>query len=134
MPAAVLTRTPPRGSPALWLAGFAALLASSCCLLPLVLVLIGISGTWIAQLTLLRPFSPWLEALALAALGLAAWRIYGPGVRSIAGAAASSQAACDGDPAALCAATRPALRAWFWMVALLTVLPLATTLLAPLFY
>src|SRR5665213_21073 len=100
MPTAAMTREPRRSAPALWLAGFAALLASSCCLLPLVFVLVGISGAWIAQLTLLQPYSPWLEALALAALGLAAWRIYGPRRRSIAGVAASPQAACDGDPAA----------------------------------
>ena len=63
-------RSPPRPNPqparrtarrsALTLAGIAALLASACCVLPLVFVLVGVSGAWIGQLQRLEPYSPWL--------------------------------------------------------------------------
>jgi mercuric ion transport protein len=102
-----------RSAPALLLAALAALLASSCCLLPLVFVLVGISGAWIAQLTLLQPYSACLEAIAALALGVAGWRIYRP---------------------ASCRIATPAARAGFWLVALLTVLPIGVALLAPWFY
>lgn len=39
--------------------GLAAVLASACCLGPLVLVSIGLSGAWIGQLTRLEPLLPW---------------------------------------------------------------------------
>jgi mercuric ion transport protein len=115
-----------RSAAALWLAGLAALLASACCVLPLVFVLVGVSGAWIAQLTLLQPYSLWLEGLALLALGLAAWRIYRPVPRSAAG---------PGEPCGpACAVARPAVRAWFWLVASLALLPIVVTTAAPLFY
>ena len=119
-----------RSAAALWLAGLAALLASSCCVLPLVFVLVGISGAWIGQLTQLEPYSLWLDALALGALGLAAWRIYRP----LPGGAAKADASASADCGPACARTRPALRAAFWLVALLVMLPIVVPLLAPLFY
>jgi mercuric ion transport protein len=53
--------------------------ASLCCVVPLVLVSLGISGAWLATLTALDPYRTWLASLALAALSFAAWRLYGPG-------------------------------------------------------
>ncbi len=38
--------------------GVAALLASACCLGPLVLVVLGFSGAWIGNLTALEPYRP----------------------------------------------------------------------------
>jgi mercuric ion transport protein len=52
------------------------LLASSCCLLPLLLLSIGISGAWIAQLTALAPYQPIFLGVAAIALGLGFWRAY----------------------------------------------------------
>jgi mercuric ion transport protein len=52
------------------------LLASSCCLLPLLLLSIGISGAWIAQLTALAPYQPLFLGVAAIALGLGFWRAY----------------------------------------------------------
>lgn len=52
------------------------LLASSCCLLPLLLVSVGISGAWIAQLTALAPYQPLFLGVAAIALGLGFWRAY----------------------------------------------------------
>jgi len=45
-----------RGS--LLVGGVAALVASACCLGPLVLVVLGFSGAWIGNLTALEPYRP----------------------------------------------------------------------------
>ena len=52
-----------RGS--LFAGGVAAILASACCLGPLVLITLGISGAWIGNLAALEPFRPWFIGAAL---------------------------------------------------------------------
>jgi mercuric ion transport protein len=42
----------------LFVGGLAAILASTCCLGPLVLVALGLSGAWIGNLTRLEPYRP----------------------------------------------------------------------------
>jgi len=59
----------------------AAIGASLCCVVPLVLVSLGISGAWLASLTALEPYRPWFAISALAALAFAGWRLYGPASR-----------------------------------------------------
>jgi mercuric ion transport protein len=46
-----------------------AIAASSCCILPLVLFSLGISGAWIGNLTALAPYQPYFIAATLACLG-----------------------------------------------------------------
>lgn len=46
----------------------AALGASSCCLLPFGLFLVGVSGAWIGNLTALAPYQPLFVAVTLACL------------------------------------------------------------------
>ena len=58
--------------------GIAAILASTCCLGPLVLVLLGFSGAWIGNLTALERYRPWFLAFTLLALAFARWRIFRP--------------------------------------------------------
>jgi mercuric ion transport protein len=73
------SRTSPRWA---LLASVAATIgASLCCVVPLVLVSLGISGAWLASLTALEPYRPLFATLALAALFFAAWRLYGPASR-----------------------------------------------------
>ena len=48
--------------------GLAAILASTCCLGPLVLVALGVSGAWIGNLTALEPYRPVFLGVALVAL------------------------------------------------------------------
>jgi mercuric ion transport protein len=112
-------------APALTLAGIAALLSSACCVLPLVFAIVGISGAWIVQLRVFEPWSSWLTGLALASLGLAAWRLYRP--------AKGGAATCEPGNAA-CSATTLAARRWFWLVVVLTLVPIVVPLAAPLFY
>lgn len=66
------------GSGALWLGGLAAILASTCCLGPLILVTLGLSGAWIGNLTRLEPYRLYFVGFALVALVLAGRRIFRP--------------------------------------------------------
>src|SRR5713226_603764 len=66
------------GLGALFVGGLAALLASTCCLGPLVLVALGLSGAWIGNLTLLEPYRPFFIVGALVALFFAGRRIFRP--------------------------------------------------------
>lgn len=52
---------------------FGALLASSCCVVPVVFVVLGVSGAWIGNLTALEPYKPYFLA-ATAALLAAGFR------------------------------------------------------------
>lgn len=54
-------------------AGVSAILASACCLGPLLLLMLGISGAWIGTLTLLEPYRPFFIGLSFIALALS-WR------------------------------------------------------------
>src|ERR1700736_697489 len=53
-----------------------AIAASSCCILPLVLFSLGISGAWIGNLTALAPYQPYFIAATLACLGYGYWLVY----------------------------------------------------------
>ena len=55
--------------------------ASVCCVVPLLLVLMGVSGAWIANLTALDAWRPWFSAAALICLAWAFWGLYGPASR-----------------------------------------------------
>ena len=54
----------------------AGITASACCLGPLVLLLLGISGSWISNLTALEPYRPIFIAITLLFLGLAFRKLY----------------------------------------------------------
>ena len=53
-----------------------AIAASSCCILPLTLFSLGISGAWIGNLTALAPYQPYFIAATLACLGYGYWLVY----------------------------------------------------------
>jgi mercuric ion transport protein len=100
----------------------AALLASSCCLGPLVLLGLGVSGAWIGNLAALEAWRPWFIAVALAALLLAARRIWRPA------------AACA--PGEVCAVpqVRRGYRWAFWAIAGLVGVALVFPWIAPWFH
>src|SRR5438046_10184801 len=58
-----------------------ALGASLCCAVPLLLVSLGIGGSWLASLTALEPYRPLFVVLTIGALATAGWRLYGPASR-----------------------------------------------------
>jgi len=53
-----------------------ALAALSCCIGPLVLFGLGVSGAWIGQLTQLAPYQPYFIATAAGCLGAGYWLVY----------------------------------------------------------
>lgn len=53
-----------------------ALAASSCCILPLVLFSLGISGPWLGNLTALSPYQPIFVAITLGFLGTGFYLVY----------------------------------------------------------
>ena len=112
----------PSGRGALFAGGLAAILASTCCLGPLVLRSLGISGAWISNLTLLEPYRPMFIGAALIALFFAWRRLFRPA------------AACK--PGEVCAIPHvgATYKLLFWIVAALIVVALSFPYVAPLFY
>lgn len=53
-----------------------AFLASACCVGPLVLLTLGISGAWIGSLTALEPYKPVFAAIALAFIAAGFRQVY----------------------------------------------------------
>ena len=102
----------------------AAIIASACCLGPLVLVTIGVSGAWISNLTQLEPYRPLFIGVALVCMGLAWRRIY------------RAPAAAECEPGTVCALPQAnrAYRVVFWVVSALVLLALGFPYLTPLFY
>lgn len=110
------------GRVALFAGGVAAILASTCCLGPLVLVLLGFSGAWISNLTVLEPYRPLFIGAALIALFFAYRRIF------------PAAAVCK--PGEVCAIPQvhTTYKVIFWGVAALIVIALAFPYILPLFY
>lgn len=52
-----------------------ALAASSCCILPLALFSLGVSGAWIGNLTQLAPYQPYFIAATIICLGCGYWLV-----------------------------------------------------------
>lgn len=61
-----------------------ALAASSCCILPLTLFGLGVSGAWIGNFTRLAVYQPYFLAAALAFLGYGYWLVYRSSTRACA--------------------------------------------------
>ena len=53
-----------------------ALAASSCCILPVVLFSLGISGAWIGNFTRLAPYQPYFLAATVTFLGTGYWFVH----------------------------------------------------------
>jgi mercuric ion transport protein len=71
-------RAGPCGAQSLLAAGgvFGALAASSCCIAPLVLFGLGVSGAWIGNLTRLAPYQPYFIAATVVCLVAGYWLVY----------------------------------------------------------
>ncbi|QJC81562.1 mercuric ion transporter MerT [Pseudomonas umsongensis] len=100
----------------------AAILASTCCLGPLVLIALGFSGAWIGNLTVLEPYRPIFIGGALIALFFAYRRVFRP------------QHACK--PGETCAIpqVRTTYKLLFWVVTALVLVALGFPYILPLFY
>jgi len=68
---------PASGAGWLSVAGIAAgLAAASCCVVPFLLFLAGISGAWIGNLTALEPYRLYLAGFAVSCIGLGFYRVF----------------------------------------------------------
>jgi mercuric ion transport protein len=94
-------------SPAIAVAILAAVGASVCCVLPLLLVLLGVSGAWMANLTALEVWRPWFIAATAVSLGLAFWILYRP------------QPSCGTDGECVDPQARKRRRRWLWLATVL---------------
>jgi len=107
---------------ALLAGGLAAILASACCLGPLALLALGVSGAWIGNLTALESYRPVFIVVAAAALVVAGRRIWRP------------QSVCA--PGEVCAVpqVRRVQKLLFGVVVALVLIALAFPYVAPWFY
>lgn len=110
------------GSGPLFVGGLAAVLASTCCLGPLLLVALGVSGAWIGNLTRLEPYRPFFIAAALVALFFAGRRIFRPAQ------------ACDSGKVCAMPQTRRIYKILFVTVAVLVLIALVFPYAVKLFY
>jgi len=110
------------GSRALIAGVLAAVGASVCCVGPLVLLALGIGGTWVGSLTAMEPYRPIFIGLTLLFLGLAFRRLY------------LMAQVCTPDTPCADPRTIRRQRFVFWIVTVLLFGLLAVPWLAPLFY
>lgn len=66
----------PSSRRSIFVAILAAMGASACCAGPLILLGLGISGSWIGNLSLVEPYRPYLMAITLLFFALAFRRLY----------------------------------------------------------
>jgi len=121
---------PTRGSPA----GFgriaavgsivAALLTASCCVVPLVLVTLGVSGAWIGSLTAMAPYKPWFAVSTFGLLGYGFWHVY----------RRPEPAGCEPDSYCAKPISKRITQTSLWVALLLVFVALTVDFWAPLFY
>ncbi|UWQ53146.1 mercuric transporter MerT family protein [Leisingera caerulea] len=109
-----------------WLAAgglLGAVFASACCVGPLVLLTLGISGAWIGNLTALEPYKPVFALIALGFIGAGFRQVY-----------FRRPATCE--PGSYCAKPSSAriTKTALWISLVLVVAALTITWWAPLFY
>ncbi len=110
------------GRGALLTGGAAAILASTCCIGPLVLIVLGFSGVWISNLTVLEPYRLVFSGVALVALFFAWKQIWRPVTNCV--------------PGEVCAVPQVKFiyKLLFGVVAVLVLIALVFPYIAPLFY
>ncbi|MGH7184960.1 MAG: mercuric transporter MerT family protein [Pseudomonadota bacterium] len=82
----------------------------SCCLLPLALFGVGVSGAWIGNLTALAPYQPYMVATTVASLATGFWLIY-----------RRPRQACIGVGACGTVASRRGVKAALWLATALVI-------------
>ena len=99
----------------------ASLGASVCCVGPLILLLLGISGAWIGNLTALEPYRPLFIGVTFVFLGLAFRKLY------------LTPQNCAPETACASPHTQNRQRGMFWLVTGSVLALLAVPLVAPFF-
>ena len=100
-----------------------AVLASSCCIGPLVLITLGASGAWIGSLTALKAYQPVFVPITLAFLGFGFWQVYGKSKRS-----------CEDNAYCASPVSDRLIKTVLWVATLLVGVASSVDLWAPFFY
>jgi mercuric ion transport protein len=98
-----------------------AIAASTCCIVPLALFSLGISGAWIGQLTALAPYQPIFITITAGFLGYGYWLVY----RKPKAACAEGEACAQPLPNRL-------VKAALWFATALVILAFAWPAIVPL--
>ena len=118
-----LTQAPDKGGLLATGGLIGAILASTCCIAPLALVMLGVGGAWVGNLTALAPYQ-WLFVLfAAVCLGAGFWQVYfKPKAECVEGS--------------YCANPRSdrLIKIVLWIGTLLVITAIAVNLFAPLLY
>ena len=87
-----------------------AVLASSCCIAPLLLLSLGVSGAWIGNLTALAPYQPLFLVATFGLLGAGFWKVY-----------RKSSVACDVDGYCASPTSDRVLKVALWVATVLVI-------------
>ncbi len=100
-----------------------AFLAASCCVVPLVLVTLGVTGAWIGSFSALEPYKPYFAAVTLGLLGAGFWQVY-------------FKPKEDCEKGSYCATPQSSriTKSALWIATVLVALALSIEYWAPLFY
>lgn len=98
-----------------------AVAASTCCILPLVLVTLGASGAWVGNLTALKAYQPIFVTVTLAFLGVGFWQVYG------------KRSTCE-DGSCNAALPSAVVKTALWIATGLVLLAMTVNIWAPWFY
>ena len=100
-----------------------AVLASTCCIVPLVLITLGASGAWIGNLRALKDYQPFFVVLTLSFLAAGFWQVYW-----------KSDKSCDDDSVCATPKSEMIVKSALWVATILVSLSLTVDLWAPIFY
>ena len=97
-----------------------AILASSCCIAPLLLVTLGVSGAWIGNLSLLAPYQTYFLVATFACLGYGFWHVY-----------RKPKAACEDGSFCASPSSDRMIKTVLWAATVLVALALAVNFILP---
>lgn len=100
----------------------AGLTASACCAGPLILLMLGISGSWIGNLSALEPYRPLFIMLAVVFLGLAYRKIF------------LKPKSCDANAVCATQQGKRSQQIIFWITALVVMLSISFPWYAPFLF
>ena len=99
-----------------------ALLSTICCIVPLLLLLLGIDGSWVANLTALEPYKPVFIGISVALLAFAYWQIF------------FQKQECEEGKICAVPENKAKYKVIFWIAALIILSSSSIAYWAPLFY
>lgn len=100
-----------------------AIIASSCCVVPLLLVMLGIGGAWIGNLTALEHYKPYFMVVTAVLLGLGYRHVY-----------FKPKKACEVGSYCANPASRQITMGALWLATAIVLLAATINFWAPLFY